>query len=98
MIRLMLPFHLQTLAGCEAEVILPAPSHPTTIAVIQALEALHPTLRGAILDSNTGKRRPKVRFFACKKDISHHEMTDPLPDEIINGTEPLLIVGAISGG
>ena len=98
MIRIKLPFHLQTLAEVGAEVSIATPSPPTTAEVIRILELNYPTLRGAIIDNTTGKRRAKVRFFACKKDISHQAMTDLLPEDVINGIEPLFIVGAISGG
>ncbi len=98
MIRVKLPYHLQTLAGIDTEVLLAIPATPTAAEVIRALELAHPTLRGAIIDNTTGRRRAKVRFFACQKDISHQAMTDLLPQNVIDGREPLLIVGAISGG
>jgi molybdopterin synthase sulfur carrier subunit len=94
MIRIKLPYHLQTLAGIEAKVLLAIPATPTAAEVIRALELAHPNLRGAIIDSTTDKHRAKVRFFACQKDAVHQEMTDLLPQDVINGREPLLIVGA----
>ncbi len=97
MIRIKLPYHLQTLAGTDAEVSIPSPESPTVLEVIRALEATYPTLRGVVIDNTTGKRRAKVRLFACKQDISHQEMSELLPQPVINGEEPLLIVGAISG-
>ncbi len=98
MIRVILPFHLQTLAGIESDVSISTPENPTVIEVIRALESMYPTLRGAIIDNATGRRRAKVRFFACKQDISHQDMATTLPKQVICGEEPLLIVGAISGG
>ncbi|MFM1896364.1 MAG: hypothetical protein RLZZ385_1438 [Pseudomonadota bacterium] len=98
MITVVIPYHLQTLARTGPEVKLAVAGTPTARTLIQALEQKHPTLRGAILDQGTGQRRPKIRFFACKQDISHDSMDKPLPQEVIDGQEPLLIVGAISGG
>jgi hypothetical protein len=97
-ITVVIPYHLQTLAqtGPENELEVPAPQ--TARAVIQALERRFPTLRGAVVDYATGERRPKVRFFACKEDISHESMDKELPQAVIEGREPFLIVGAISGG
>jgi sulfur-carrier protein len=94
MITVVVPYHLQTLAKIGAEVKLEIPHR----ALIRALEALHPTLRGAIIDHNNGKRRPKIRFFACRQDISHDSMDSSLPEDVIKGREAFLIVGAISGG
>lgn len=98
MIRVTLPFHLQTLAQCGPEVRLDVPPPVTALAVIRALEQRHPTLRGAIIDHYSGQRRPKVRFFACQEDISHAALDTPLPAAVVDGREPLLIIGAISGG
>ena len=98
MITVVIPFHLQTLARTGPQVQLDLAGTPSTRTVIQALEQKHPTLRGAIIDHGTGQRRPKLRFFACKQDISHDSMDTPLPQEVVDGREPLLIVGAISGG
>lgn len=98
MIRVLLPYHLRTLAQCEAEVELDVPAPITALAAIEALERKYPTLRGAVLEHGTRKRRPKIRFFACKEDISHDSMSEPLAEDIVNGSEPLMIVGAISGG
>ncbi|MEX2131552.1 MAG: MoaD/ThiS family protein [Pseudohongiellaceae bacterium] len=98
MIRVLLPFHLQTLAQCGPNVELEVDAPHTARAVIRTLENRFPTLRGAIIDHYSGERRPKVRFFACKEDISHESMDDLLPAEVINGKESFLIVGAISGG
>lgn len=98
MIRVLLPYHLRTLAQCEPEVELDVPAPVTALAAIEALERKYPTLRGAVLEHDTRKRRPKIRFFACKEDISHDSMSEPLAEDIVNGSEPLMIVGAISGG
>lgn len=98
LIRVMLPFHLRTLAQCEPEVQLQVESPCSALALIDALEKKYPTLRGAILERETKLRRPKIRFFACKEDISHAEMAAPLPQKIVDGSEPFMIVGAISGG
>lgn len=98
MIRVQLPYHLRVLAHCDSEVALEVPEPVTALGVIEALEERYPTLRGAVLELDTRKRRPKIRFFACKEDISHDEMNTPLPSAIVGGSEPFMIVGAISGG
>ncbi|GJM11600.1 MAG: hypothetical protein DHS20C12_00030 [Pseudohongiella sp.] len=98
MIRVALPFHLRTLAQCDSEVSLEVEPPQTALALIEALERKYPTLRGAILEHESRERRPKIRFFACKEDISHNAMALPLPENIVNGSEPFMIVGAISGG
>ncbi len=98
MIRVQLPYHLRTLAHCDAEVELAVTEPATALAVIEALEKKYPTLRGAVLERETGRRRPKIRFFACREDISHDAMRRDLPKEVVNGSEPFMIVGAISGG
>jgi molybdopterin synthase sulfur carrier subunit len=98
MIRVQLPAHLRTLtkAGREVEVEVDGPV--TQRAVLDALETRYPVLRGAIRDYTTQQRRPLVRFFACKQDLSHETPDTPLPDEVARGREPFLIVGAIAGG
>ncbi len=98
MIRVLLPYHLRTLASCDAEVTVEVEGPATALAVIEALEKKHPTLRGAVLEHDSGRRRPKIRFFACKRDISHEAMNKALPTEVVDGSEPFMIVGAISGG
>ena len=98
MITVVIPYHLQTLARTGPEVKLVVAGTPTARSPIQALEHKHPTLRGAIIDHGTGQRRPKIRFFACKQDVSHDSMDTPLPNDVVEGREPFLIVGAISGG
>lgn len=98
MIRVGLPFHLRTLAGVDGDVSLDVPPPVTLGRVLDALEANHPALRGTIRDHGTLKRRPFIRFFICEKDLSHEPMDTPLPEAIVEGREPFLIVGAIAGG
>ncbi len=98
MIRVVLPAHLRTLARVDGEVELPVEGDVTLGAVLDALEAHHPVLRGAIRDHVTHKRRPFIRFFACAEDLSHEPPDTPLPDAVVQGTEPFLVVGAIAGG
>jgi hypothetical protein len=98
MIRVVLPPHLQTLARVGSEVTLAVEGRATQRAVLEALEATYPALRGTIRDHTTQKRRPFVRFFGCAQDLSHAPPDDPLPDAIATGAEPFLIVGALAGG
>ena len=98
MIRVVLPFHLRNLARVDGEVELEVASPVTVRAVVDALEARHPVLRGTIRDHATLKRRPFVRFFACKEDLSLEPPETSLPEAVVNGTEPFLIVGAMAGG
>jgi sulfur-carrier protein len=98
MIRVLLPGHLRTLAGSNKEVELAVPSPVTQRAVLDALEATYPALRGTIRDQKTQERRPLVRFFACKQDLSHEPLDTPLPVEVVDGREPYVIVGAMAGG
>ena len=98
MIRVVLPYHLRNLARVEGEVELEVASPVTVRAVIDALEARYPTLRGTIRDHGTLKRRPFIRFFACKEDLSLDSPDAPLPHAVICGDEPFLIVGAMAGG
>ena len=98
MIRVMLPQHLRTLAGTGAEVTLEVAAPVTIGRVLDALEAAYPTLKGAIREYGTGKRRAFLRFFACQEDLSHESMDAQLPAMIAEGKEPLLIIGAIAGG
>jgi sulfur-carrier protein len=98
MIRVVLPAHLRTLARVEGEVELALDGAATVGSVLDALEARHPVLRGAIRDHGTGKRRPFVRYFACAQDLSHEPPDTPLPDAVVQGVEPFLVVGAIAGG
>jgi hypothetical protein len=98
MIRVVLPYHLRTLARVEGEVELTIEGPPTVRAVLEALESQYPSLRGTIRDHGTLKRRPFIRFFACKEDLSHESPDTPLPEAIVNGSEPFMIVGAMAGG
>ena len=98
MIRVELPAHLRTLARVNGEVELPVEGPATQRAVLDALEARYPMLRGTIRDHVTQQRRPFVRFFACQQDLSHEAPDAPLPEAIANGTEPYMIIGAIAGG
>jgi sulfur-carrier protein len=97
-IRVILPQHLRTLAHTGAEVVI-AVEHPvTTRSVLDALEAKYPMLRGTIRDHTTRERRAFLRFFACEEDLSHESPDAPLPEEIVSGKEPFLVIGAIAGG
>ena len=99
MIRVVLPAHLRTLAGIgSGDVLLEVQGEATLRSVLDALEARYPTLRGTIRDHVTLKRRAFIRFFACKEDISHEPPDTVLPEPVIKGQEPLLIVGAMAGG
>jgi hypothetical protein len=98
MIRVVLPQHLRTLARVGAEVTLDVEGPVTQRAVLDALEARYPMLRGTIRDHVTHHRRPFVRFFACEQDLSHELPDTPLPDAVASGAEPFWIIGAIAGG
>lgn len=98
MVRVILPQHLRTLAKVEGEVFLDVPAPVTQEAVLDALEARYPVLRGTIRDHVTRRRRPFIRFFACEQDVSHDPPETPLPEPVATGEEPLLIVGAMAGG
>ena len=98
MIRIVLPAHLRTLADVGNEITIDVEGPVTLGAVLNALEARYPVLRGTIRDHTTGRRRPFVRFFACERDLSHDPPDTPLPDAIVHGTEPFLVVGAMAGG
>jgi len=98
MIRVILPAHLRTLAHVEGEVELEIQGQATQRSVLDALEARYPVLRGTIRDQVTQKRRPFLRFFACSEDLSHEPPDAALPDAVISGAEPFLIIGAIAGG
>jgi hypothetical protein len=97
-VRVELPAHLRKLAGVGPEVTLDVENRVTLGAVLDALETAYPVLCGTIRDHGTGRRRPFLRFFACEQDLSHEPPDTPLPDAVVNGAEPLLVVGAISGG
>ena len=98
MIRVVLPYHLRTLARVEDEVQLEVARPATIRSVLDALEARFPALRGTIRDHVTLRRRPFVRFFACKEDLSYESPEATLPDEVVTGAEPFLIIGAMAGG
>ena len=98
MIRIVLPAHLRTLARVDGEVELDVASPVTQRAILDALEARYPMLRGTVRDHVTLKRRAFVRFFACEQDLSHEPADAPLPDAVATGDEPFLIVGAMAGG
>lgn len=98
MIRVVLPFHLRTLARIDGEVKLEVEGVVTQRSVLDALEARYPVLRGTIRDHVTHERRPFLRFFACEQDLSHEPPDTPLPEAVATGAEPFLVVGAIAGG
>ncbi|HEY9086368.1 MAG TPA: MoaD/ThiS family protein [Candidatus Tyrphobacter sp.] len=98
MIRVVLPAHLRTLARVDGEAKVEVDGRVTLRAVLDAIETRYPVLRGAIRDQATKQRRPYVRFFACRHDLSHEPQDGPLPDAVATGAEPLLIIGAIAGG
>jgi molybdopterin synthase sulfur carrier subunit len=98
MIRVVLPAHLRTLAQISGEMQIDVNGEATQRSVLDAIEARYPMLSGTMRDSITQKRRPFVRFFACEKDLSHDSPDTPLPDAVVKGSEPFLIVGAIAGG
>lgn len=98
MIRVVLPFHLRTLAKVDDEVTLDIQGPVTQRAVLDALETKYPVLRGTIRDHDTAKRRAFIRFFACEEDLSHEPPDAPLPEEVVSGKEPFCVIGAIAGG
>lgn len=99
-IRVILPYHLQNLARTSAEVQVEVEGDGaiTQRRVLDALEAAYPVLRGTIRDHGTLKRRPFLRYFACEEDLSHESPDAPLPDDVVRGREPFMVVGAIAGG
>ena len=98
MIRVVLPPHLRKLARVEREVQIEVVGPVTQRAVLDALEARYPVLRGTIRDHVTQQRRPFVRFFACEQDLSHDAPDAPLPEAVATGAEPFMVVGAMAGG
>ena len=98
MIRVVLPAHLKMHASVNGEVHLEIEGAVTQRSILDALEDGYPMLRGAIRDHSTKKRRPFLRFFACQQDLSHEPPDAPLPDVVVSGAQPFLIVGAIAGG
>ena len=98
MIRVLLPAHLRTLAQVKGEVALNVDGPVTISSVLDALEARFPVLRGTMRDHVTLRRRPFVRFFACEEDLSQEPADHPLPEAVLKGTEPFMIIGALAGG
>jgi molybdopterin synthase sulfur carrier subunit len=98
MIRIILPQHLRTLAHVGSEVTIEVQGPATLSSVLDVLEASYPMLRGTIRDHVTQQRRPFLRFFACEEDLSHEPPDTPLPDAVLSGKEPLVVLGAIAGG
>jgi molybdopterin synthase sulfur carrier subunit len=98
MIQVVLPAHLRTLARIDGDVKLEIQGEATQRSVLDALEIKYPMLQGTIRDHVTRERRPYIRFFACSEDLSHQSPDAPLPDQVVAGTEPFFIVGAIAGG
>jgi sulfur-carrier protein len=98
MIHIVLPFHLRTLAHIQGDVEVDVQGPPTLRAALNALESQYPVLAGTIRDHVTRERRPFLRFYACKKDFSNEAPDTLLPDPVVSGEEPLLIIGAIAGG
>src|SRR5439155_21159064 len=97
-VRVVLPGHLKRLAQVDGEVMVDVDGAVTQRAVLDALESAYPVLCGTIRDQVTHKRRNFVRFFACNEDLSHESADDPLPDPVVRGAEPFLVVGAMAGG
>ena len=97
-IRVVLPFHLRTIAKVDDEVALEVDGEVTQRTILDALEAKFPALKGTTRDHFTKKRRPFIRFFACSQDFSHVSPDAPVPEEVASGEEPYLIVGAMAGG
>jgi hypothetical protein len=97
-VRVVLPGHLRTLAQVGPEVTLDIADPPTLAAALDAVEAAYPVLRGTIRDHGSGRRRAFVRYFACEQDLSHEPAETPLPARVVDGSEPLMIVGAMAGG
>lgn len=98
MIRVALPAHLRTLAGVSDEVELEVAGPATQSALLDALESRYPMLRGTLRDRATRLRRPYVRFFACREDLSHQAPDAPLPDAVVRGSEVFVVLGALAGG
>ncbi len=98
MIRVLLPTHLRRLAKVDREIEIEVQGLITIGAVLDALEARYPMLGGTIRDHVTKQRRSFIRFFACGEDLSHEPPDTPLPDAVIEGTEPFIVVGAMAGG
>ena len=98
MIRVTIPPHLRTLAHVQGDIELEVAPPVTRSSVLDALEARYPMLRGAIRDHVTLERRPFLRFFACEQDLTHEAADAPLPEAVVSGREPFIVLGAIAGG
>ncbi|PPA60777.1 MoaD/ThiS family protein [Micromonospora chalcea] len=98
MIRVVLPAHLKNLAHVTGEVRVEVAGPPTQREVLDALEAAYPMQLGTIRDRHSGKRRPFVRFYACELDLSNESPDEPLPEEVVKGKEPFIVLGAMAGG
>jgi sulfur-carrier protein len=98
MIRLILPAQLRTMMRVGTEVELRIEGPATLGSVFDALEEQYPTLRGLLRDHVSRRRRPLLRFFACREDLSHEAPDAPLPQAVVSGAEPLIVVAAIAGG
>jgi sulfur-carrier protein len=98
MIRVIIPYHLRNLAHVGSEITLDVPAPVTANTVLDALEAQYPMLCGTIRDHVTKERRAFLRFFACEQDLSHDSPDAPLPEQVVSGKEPFLVIGAIAGG
>ena len=97
-VRVELPAHLRTLARVNREVVVEVTGEPTIGALLDALERQYPVLCGAIRDHETMRRRAFVRYFACAEDLSHQPPETTLPEAVVAGKEPFLVVGAVAGG
>ena len=97
-VRVILPAHLRALARIQGEICVDVPGEVTQRAVLDAVEAEFPMLLGTIRDRSTAKRRPFVRFYACEEDLSHEEPDALLPERVVHGEEPFLVIGAMAGG
>ena len=97
-VRVQIPYHLRNLARVDGDVTLEVAAPVTIASVLAALEMRYPMLRGTIREHDTLTRRPFLRFFACEKDLTHDPVDKPLPDSVVEGKEPFLIIGAIAGG
>jgi len=98
MIRVILPAHLRVLANVKGEITLDVGEATTQQAVLDQLEARYPVLKGTMRDQRTRQRRPFIRFFACEEDLSHDGPEAPLPEAVVSGREPFVVVGAMAGG
>jgi sulfur-carrier protein len=98
MIRVVLPYHLRNLAHVGSEITLDVPAPATISSVLDALETQYPMLCGTIRDHSTKERRAFLRFFACEQDLSHDSPETPLPQAVVSGKEPFIVIGAIAGG